>query len=60
MNDNILSDRKTLEMKRTIIERNMVVNGTHVHVKSIFNGKLPLEKALGNIAVRKLSAKKKI
>ena len=42
-----------------VIERDIVVNGTHIHVKSIFNGSIPLEKALGNIAKSKLSASEK-
>ena len=47
------------EYPNKIIERDVVINGTHIHVKSIFDGKVPLEKALGNIAKRKLSAHKK-
>ena len=37
-------------------ERDIVINGTHIHIKSVFNDKIPLEKALGNIAKRKLKA----
>ena len=36
------------------IERNVVINGTHIHVKSIFKGNIPLAEALANIAKRKL------
>ena len=41
------------------IERDMVVKDTHIHIKSVFTGKISLEKALSNIATRKLSAEKK-
>jgi len=41
--------------KPTVIERNIFVNGTHIRVKSVFNGDIPLEKALANIAKRKLA-----
>jgi hypothetical protein len=59
INSNVLADKKAVKIKRNTIERDVVVNGTHIHVKSVFNGKIPLEKALSNIAVRKLSDKKK-
>ena len=36
-------------------ERDIVINGTHIHVKSVFNDKIPLERALGNIAKQKLT-----
>jgi hypothetical protein len=39
--------------------RNVVINGTHVRIKSVFDGKIPLEKALGNIAARKIAKKNK-
>ena len=42
-----------------IIERDMIINGTHIRVRSVFDNKIPLEKALGNIAKRKLSAKRR-
>jgi len=35
-----------------------VINGTHIRVKSVFNGSVPLEKALGNLVLRKVSDKK--
>jgi hypothetical protein len=38
-----------------IIERNIEVNGTHICVKSVFGNKVTLEKALANIAKRKLA-----
>ena len=38
------------------IERSTVVNGTHIRVKSVFEDKIPLIKALGNIVKRKLAA----
>ena len=38
--------------------RNVIINGTHIRIKSVFSDKIPLEKALGNIAKRKLSARK--
>ena len=49
----------TKPKRDNIAERDIVVKGTHIHIKSVFNGKIPLEKALGNIASRKLSAKSK-
>ncbi len=55
MNGNMITKLKS----DNIAERDIVVKGTHIHIKSVFNGKIPLEKALGNIAVRKLSVKKK-
>ena len=36
----------------------MVINGTHIRVRSVFNGSIPLEKALGNLVLRKISDKK--
>jgi len=39
-------------------EREVIVNGTHIRVKSVFNGNIPLEKALGNLVQRKISDKK--
>jgi len=43
------------ENKNTI-ERNLNVNGIIiVHLKSIFCGHIPLDKALSNIIVRKIS-----
>jgi len=36
------------------LERNVIVNGTHIHVKSVF-GNIPLEKVLANIAERKIA-----
>ena len=56
MSDNaVLNDREIKD--NNIVERNMVVNGVSIHIKSIFNGKVPLDKALGNIAMRKISEK---
>ena len=49
----------SIENPNKTVERDVVINGTHIHVKSVFYGKIPLEKALGNIAKRKLSAHKK-
>jgi len=37
-----------------IIERNLKINDTHIRVKSVF-GNIPLEKALANIAKRRLA-----
>lgn len=55
MNGNIETKLK----KDNIAERDIVVKGTYIHIKSVFNDKIPLEKALGNIAAKKLSAKSK-
>ena len=41
------------------IERDIVINDTHIRLKSVFNDKIPLEKALINIAARKLAKIKK-
>jgi len=38
-----------------VIEREVVVNNTKVHIKSIFAGKTSLDKALKNIVARKIS-----
>ena len=43
------------EKNGSSIERNIVVNGAYFHVKSVFGNKITLEKALANIAKRKLS-----
>jgi len=37
------------------LERDLVINGTHIRVRSIFNGQIPLEKALGNLVQRRIS-----
>jgi hypothetical protein len=37
------------------IERDIVINGTRIHIKSVFADKTSLEKALTNIARRKLA-----
>lgn len=58
MRDNILMEDKQIEATDSVIERNMIVNGVAIHIKSIFNGKISLQNALGNIAIRKLSNKK--
>lgn len=36
-------------------ECNITIKDTHIHLKSVFCNKVPLEKALENIAVRKLA-----
>ena len=41
-----------------IIQRDVVINGTHIRVKSVF-GDIPLEKVLANIAKRKLAEPEK-
>jgi len=51
--------REEPTMTEKTIERDIMINGTHIHIKSIFNNKVPLEKALANIAKRKLMAFKK-
>lgn len=45
---------KSAESVNTV-ERNLVINGTHFRIKSVFSDKIPLEKALANIAKRKLT-----
>jgi len=49
---------KPAKIRQNAIERNVVVNGTHIRVKSVF-GDIPLEKALANIAKRKLATSEK-
>lgn len=50
--------KKPAKIRQNSIERNVVINGTHIHVKSVF-GDIPLEKALANIAKRKLAVSEK-
>ena len=51
-----LIERKNLtERNQNTTERSVIVDGTHTRVKSVFAGRIPLEKALGNLALRKLS-----
>ena len=40
------------------INRNLTVNGTIIRLKSVFDGKLSLEKALGNLVSQKLYTQK--
>ena len=46
-----------VEIKPTTAERNLIVYGTHVRVKSVF-GYIPLEKAIENLALRRMADKK--
>ena len=55
----MINSKKAVGVEHKPIERNVVINGTHIRVKSVFSGTIPLEKALGNIAKRKLTAKAK-
>ena len=59
--DNAIIEKKTVKVKKVnnAVERDIVINGTHIRIKSVFNGNIPLEKALGNIAVRKLAKNRK-
>ena len=41
-------------IKSNTTERNLVINGTCIRIRSVFIGKITLEKALENIAKRKL------
>ena len=41
--------------KTKTIERNVVIKDINVHIKSVFEDKIPLTKALTNIAIQKLS-----
>jgi len=41
------------------LERDIVINGTCFHIRSVFDGKIPLEKALANIAKLKLAKENK-
>lgn len=50
--------KKPLIQTVNTAERDIVINGTYIRVKSVF-GDIPLEKALGNIVKRKLSTQKK-
>ena len=40
-------------------EKIVKMRGINVHVKRVFVGKIPLDKAMGNITERKLSDEKK-
>ena len=44
----------TIKGERRSLERHVVINGTHIRIKSVFAGDVPLEKALANIARRRL------
>ena len=48
----------TGESTCSILERDLVINGTHIRVRSIFNGQIPLEKAIGNLVQRRISEAK--
>ncbi|MCL2842521.1 MAG: hypothetical protein FWE28_03515 [Oscillospiraceae bacterium] len=48
----------TNEQPCSALERDLVINGTHIRVRSIFNGQVPLEKALGNLVQRRISESK--
>ena len=41
--------------KARIIERDIVIDNMKIHIRSIFNGKISLEKALENIIVRRMN-----
>ena len=44
--------------KTKTIERNVVIKDINVHIKSVFGDKIPLTKALTNIAIQKLSIRR--
>lgn len=46
---------KINQPKHTVLERDMLINGITVHVKSIFSDKTTLDTALKNIVLRKSS-----
>jgi hypothetical protein len=54
--EKMINSPATITASSNHVERNIVVNGTHIRVKSVFNDKIPLEEALANIAKRKLAA----
>lgn len=39
------------------IVRHVIIKGTHIRIKSVFNGTIPLEKALSNLVSRKMAEK---
>ncbi len=41
-----------------VIERELVINNTRIHVKSVFAGKTSLDRAMKNIVARKISDSK--
>jgi len=49
------TENRAVNGKRRAIERDVIINGTHIRIRSIFTGTIPLEKALANIAKRKLA-----
>jgi len=44
----------TINGERRSLERHVVINGTHIRIKSVFTDDVPLEKAPANIARRRL------
>ena len=49
------SVKKSIPQIKNTAERKIVINGTHIRIKSVFDNKITLEKALTNIAKRKLA-----
>lgn len=52
-------DKPERESKDEIIEREIIINNTRIHIKSIFTGQTRLDEAMKNIIVRKLLETKK-
>ena len=46
----------TTEAQKNCSERDIVIGGMKIHVKSVFNAQTTLHKALENIVLRKLAA----
>lgn len=47
------------EQRAEIVEREIVINNTKIHIKSIFTGQTRLDEAMKKIITRKLSTTKK-
>lgn len=51
---------KINQPRHTVLERDMMINGITVHVKSVFNNQTTLDKALKNIILRKSSEQENV
>ncbi|MCL2336188.1 MAG: hypothetical protein FWC60_02075 [Firmicutes bacterium] len=51
-----LNNPLIIEHEPVVVEREIVINGLKIHLKSVFKPQTTLEKALENIIKRKISA----
>jgi len=57
MRNNLLKEENKIQVEpiyEKFIARTMIINGTRIRIKSIFNGNITLEKALSNIVRQKI------